>query len=128
MRGWLAGLGSLASLFGAAGIALAAIGAHRNGSPSVTTSAFFLLFHAGALVGFCAIVQRAPQRLLLAAASMIAIGTILFSGELALHALADVATLSRLAPIGGSLLILGWLLAAAALPRALMRNAPANLL
>ena len=124
MRIWLTMLSTVCGLFGAAGVGLAAIGAHRSGNPAVTTSAFFLLFHAGALVGFCAIAQRAPGRLLLVAASMIAIGTILFSGELALHALADVASLSRLAPIGGMLMICGWVASAIALPLCFLSETP----
>ena len=124
MRGWLSALGVVAGLFGAAGVALAAIGAHMNGSPTVTTSAYFLLFHAGALVGFCALAVVAPGLGPLAAASTIALGTILFSGELAFHALSGVGTLAKAAPIGGGMMIVGWLIAAVVVPLAIGRAAP----
>ena len=55
------------------------------------------------------------------AAAVIALGTILFSGELALHAFTGVAALAIVAPVGGSLMIIGWLIAAVTLPLALQR-------
>ncbi len=120
MRTWIAVLGSLAGLFGAAGVALAAVGAHLTGGGSVTTAAQFLLFHAGALValGIAAAVS-ARAHLLCIAASLIAAGTLLFSGDLALRGLAGVAPLPLAAPTGGLVLIAGWLLGAAGIPLAL---------
>jgi uncharacterized membrane protein YgdD (TMEM256/DUF423 family) len=101
---------------GAAGVALAAVGAHRSGNPNVTTAAYFLLLHAAAIIALGA---RAPSRgrgALLAAASLLALGAVLFSGELAVHALAEITVLPLAAPTGGLLMILGWLVAALALP------------
>jgi uncharacterized membrane protein YgdD (TMEM256/DUF423 family) len=119
MRIWSMVLAGLAGLFGAAGVALAAIGAHRSGNPSVTTAADFLLFHAAALVGFSALTAQASSKGLLVAASIIALGVILFSGELAIHALTGVAALPMAAPTGGTAMIVGWLLASVMLPLAL---------
>ena len=124
MRAWIMTLGTFAGLFGAAGVALAAVGAHMSGSSTVTTSAYFLLFHAAALLGFCALADRYPRRGLLIAGSTIAFGTVLFSGELALHALTGLGTVAKAAPIGGTLMILGWLLAAVILPSTIGRSTP----
>lgn len=122
MRSWIILVSALAGLYGAAGVALAAAGAHRSGNPNVATAAYFLLFHAAALVGLCtaaAVARRAVPAM--AAASLIAGGTLLFSGHLALHALAGLVPIPFAAPVGGSLTILGWLVAAVALPLALDR-------
>jgi uncharacterized membrane protein YgdD (TMEM256/DUF423 family) len=116
MRVWSRALGAIAGLMGAAGVALAAVGAHRSGNPNVTTAAYFLLLHAAAIIALGA---RSPSRgwgALLAAASLLALGAVLFSGELAVHALAEITVLPLAAPTGGLLMILGWLVAALALP------------
>ena len=121
MRAWMMTLGAVAGLFGAAGVALAAAGAHMSAGATVTTSAYLLLFHAAALIGFSGLVVRTRERGLLVAASAIAVGTILFSGELALHGLLGIGALAKAAPLGGAVMILGWLLASAVLPRAICR-------
>ena len=117
MRRWVACLAAVAGLFGAAGVGLAAAGAHLAGGSVVTTAAQFLLFHAAALVALCtaAAISGRPVGIC-AAASMIALGTILFSGDLALRGLAGVTPLHLAAPTGGMILIVGWLGAAVALP------------
>ena len=86
-----------------------------------TTAANFLLFHAAALVALAGLAAGRRRAMPLnIAASAIALGTLLFCGHLALHALADRVPLPWAAPFGGTLLILGWLIAAAALPFALL--------
>lgn len=116
MRIWIIIVSALAGLYGAAGVALAAAGAHRSGNPNVTTAAYFALFHAAALVGLCTAAAGRRSAALLVAASLIAAGTLLFSGHLALHALYDLVPIRFAAPLGGTLTILGWLVAAVALP------------
>ncbi len=116
MRGWSMCLSALAGLMGASGVGLAAAGAHRSGNPNVTTAAYFLLFHAAAIIALCTRTPSAGTRAILVAASLLTLGAILFSGELAVHALADIAPLPLAAPVGGMLMILGWLVAAIALP------------
>lgn len=113
----LAGLGCL---YGAAGVALAAAGAHHGASPLVATAAFFLLVHAAAIVALSA--AGRPGLPLNLAASLLAAGAALFSGELALHGLASLQPLPMAAPTGGVLLIVGWLVAALALPLTLGRR------
>ena len=110
-------LAALAGLYGAAGVGLAAAGAHLTGGTTVTTAAYFLLFHAGALVAFCGIAMLVPRPLATClAASGIALGAALFSGDLAIRGLAGVTVGRLVAPTGGMVLIAGWLVAAVALP------------
>ncbi len=109
-------------VFGAGGVALAAVGAHITGGGSVTTAANFLLFHAGALVALsaAAAVTRRPLWICLAA-SLVALGVGLFAGDLALRGLAGLSPLRLAAPTGGMVMIAGWLVAAFALPVVLGR-------
>ncbi len=119
MRAWSMVLAALAGLYGAAGVVLAAAGAHLAAGPTVTTAAYFLLFHAAALIAVCASVpggRRRAATAVLIAASLWAVGVFLFSGDLALHALTGKTPVRQAAPAGGILLIAGWLVAAVALP------------
>ena len=120
MRAWSMGLSATGCLFGAAGVALAAAGAHRPEGALATTAAYFLLFHAAMIAGLGACVRH--DRLLAIAATLLAAGVTLFSGELALHALAGLRPVPMAAPTGGMLMILGWLVAAVAVPRAIGRR------
>ena len=120
MRIWSMGLAALGCLFGAAGVALAAAGAHHAASPLVATAATVLLVHAAAITSLSAVAR--PGLLLDLAASLLAAGAALFSGELALHGLASLQPFPMAAPTGGALLVAGWLVAAIALPRALYRH------
>jgi len=112
-------LAALAGLLGATGVGLAAVAAHVSGEPTLKTAADFLLFHAAALLAITASLRGKPHRGLLVAGSIIGFGTILFSGDLAVRALAGVHLFPMAAPSGGLLLIAGWLLCAAAAPFAL---------
>lgn len=124
MRGWISALAAVAGLSGADGVALAAAGAHLATSPFVTTGAYFLLIHAGALVALTAAAAHvAEPRALCASATLIAVGVILFSGDLALRGLAGVPLFPFAAPTGGLILIAGWLGVAVTLPIALGRSA-----
>ena len=124
MRFWTAFLASLACLYGGSGVAGAAAAAHISGGGSAATSANFLLFHAGALAALATAASSAERPLpLCLAASLIALGVALFSGDLAARGLAGVSLLRMMAPSGGVLMIAGWLLAAVALPLALRRDA-----
>ena len=92
MRTWSMVLAALGCLYGAAGVALAAAGAHHGASPLVATAASFLLVHAAAIVALSATAR--PGLLLDLAASLLAAGAALFSGELALHGLASLQPLA----------------------------------
>jgi uncharacterized membrane protein YgdD (TMEM256/DUF423 family) len=92
-----------------AGVALSAYAAHvaeASGRASLQSAALFALVHGVALA---ALPRQPPQRLGTAALSMLLVGVLLFSGSLVAAHLFATPT----APIGGSLLILGWLLYAA---------------
>jgi uncharacterized membrane protein YgdD (TMEM256/DUF423 family) len=119
MRLWIMVLAALAGLFGAAGVGAAAAAAHISGDATLHTAADFLLFHAAALLAIVALARAAPHRGLLVAGSLIALGTVLFSGDLAIRALAGLRLIPMAAPTGGMLLIAGWIAAAIATPLSL---------
>ncbi len=123
MRVWTMILAVSAGLFGAAGVAAAAAAAHIAGDASLHTAADFLLFHAATLLALTTTVSLRPHRGLVAAGSLIAVGTILFSGDLALRVLAGLRLWPMAAPTGGTLLIAGWLAIAVAGPLALRDRA-----
>lgn len=104
----------LAGLFGAAGVAAAAAAAHIGGGANLETAAHFLMLNAAALAGVSALILLAGRGrvLLQVGASALALGTLLFSGDLAARALMEVKLLGGSAPFGGSTMILGWLLVA----------------
>jgi uncharacterized membrane protein YgdD (TMEM256/DUF423 family) len=110
-----------AGLFGAAGIALAAAGAHAAPNAGLDSAAKMLLFHALAILAAIALLLQGMlvRQLALIALSAWILGTILFSGDIALRAFAGQRLFPMAAPTGGIVLILAWLvLAAAALARA----------
>ncbi|CAO4154348.1 DUF423 domain-containing protein [Methylorubrum aminovorans] len=109
-------LAALAALAGGLGVAASAAAAHTSGGETLKTAAQFLLFHAPAilaLTGFAAagLTRGALTRL---AAAALLIGLALFSGDLALRALTGQALFPMAAPIGGTVLMAGWALAAVA--------------
>lgn len=111
---------ALAGLFGAAGVALAAMAAHVHGGANLVTASQFLLMHAAALAGLVALSSRLTrgETLVRVAAILIAIGTMMFSGDLALRALRDTPLLWGTAPFGGIGMMLGWAILAIAAFRA----------
>lgn len=101
----------LAALSGASAVVLGAIGSHRKYPEDkgleqkqvFETASRYHFFHALAMMGlpFC----RAP---LLAATFMMS-GTLLFCGTCYYYAFTGDKRFSRLTPMGGTCLILGWL-------------------
>jgi uncharacterized membrane protein YgdD (TMEM256/DUF423 family) len=118
MRQWMHALLVLAGLLGATGIGAAALAAHRSADPDLQIAAYFLLIHATAIAGIAA-QQRTG---FLAAASILALGAVLFCGDLMLRALAGTRFFALAAPTGGTLMILGWLMLTVASARALSRR------
>jgi uncharacterized membrane protein YgdD (TMEM256/DUF423 family) len=105
----------IAGVFGAAGIALAAAGAHTP-SAGLDSAANILLFHALAILGGTALLLQgmlSRQLALLALAAWV-LGTILFSADVALRAFVGQRLFPMAAPTGGTILILAWLVLAAA--------------
>ena len=103
-------LGAFASLLGAFGVALAAVGAHAGGNELARTAALFLIMHAAALLGVSAGAKHtdgARARALVGFA--LGLGVSLFSADLAARAFLGDRLFPFAAPIGGSLMILSWL-------------------
>ncbi|SER60659.1 Uncharacterized membrane protein YgdD, TMEM256/DUF423 family [Faunimonas pinastri] len=107
---WRRTLLALAALLGGAGVILGAVAAHKAGAEGLVTASSFLLFHATAIFALNAAPGR--RRLLAAAQLAMLIGVILFAGTLTLHILGGIHLQPSPAPWGGTLMILGWVLAA----------------
>lgn len=106
-RIWIA----IGALYGAGTVAMAAIAAHALAHPETIQSAIQIQgWHALALL-FCG-VWAERSRAANVAAGGFALGTALFSGAIYIHHLASI-TLGPIAPIGGSILIISWLILAA---------------
>lgn len=115
---------ALGALSGAASVALGAAGAHAlGGLPEAAAQWFrtalqYQQFHALGLVLVGLAAERAGNRWVVAAGALMVAGTLLFSGNLYLRALADFHALHAVTPFGGGAFILGWLaLAIGALKR-----------
>jgi len=104
----------LASLMGAAGVALWASATH-GGDANAQIAAQMLLIHAAAIIGLTAARKQGlvhDRSAGLAAAALI-LGVVLFAAELVVRAKLGTRLFPFAAPLGGGLTILGWLLAAA---------------
>jgi uncharacterized membrane protein YgdD (TMEM256/DUF423 family) len=95
-----------AGLSGAAGVALAAIAAHRGGG-NLGTASQMLLFHAPALLVLG--LDGAANRVRTIAAIVLAIGIVSFCGDLILRDLGFGRMFAFAAPAGGMAMIAGWL-------------------
>ena len=105
----------LAALNGLAGIAFAAIGAHALHAPaaraSVASASTVQMVHAlAALVAPLLVAGRGG----VAVSALFALGATLFGGAVSVHALGG-PSLGPVAPVGGVLLMAGWLALAAML-------------
>ncbi|HEU6441570.1 MAG TPA: DUF423 domain-containing protein [Microvirga sp.] len=102
-----------AGLSGALGVGLSAAAAHITGG-NLTTAAQFLLFHAPGLLALSALIATGSVHPTLAqvAGYVLILGIALFCGDLSRRAFAGVALFPRAAPVGGILLMLGWILVA----------------
>ena len=98
----------LAGLLGAAGVAGAALAAHGGYGETLNTASLFALIH-GALT--MALSRGTPTRLFTLAAALVMMGALLFCGDLALRAMAQRALFPMAAPVGGLVMIGGWLVA-----------------
>lgn len=103
----------LGAIFGVAGTAAAAAANHITGPGSgLDTAANFLLFHAPALIGIALLVKTGTVHANIGrfGGLLVLVGVALFSGQLALRALADATLFPMAAPAGGTTLMIGWLL------------------
>lgn len=106
----------LAALMGAAGVMLAAASAHLPDASRLAAASSMLLFHATAVLGTVALVERAAinVRIGMVAAFGFVIAALLFAGDLTLRQYAGHGLFPMAAPTGGTLLIVGWLVLAVA--------------
>jgi uncharacterized membrane protein YgdD (TMEM256/DUF423 family) len=116
----------LAGLMGAGGVVLAAAAAHlalASGS-GLEGAANLLMIHAAALLAAAALMRQGLLWRPLGTAAMagFALGGTLFTGDIALRAFAGRPLFPFAAPSGGSLLIVSWVVLAAAAIAALRRG------
>jgi uncharacterized membrane protein YgdD (TMEM256/DUF423 family) len=106
----------LAGLMGACGVGLAAAAAHGTSTTGLDSAAWLLLFHAVAILGVASLAHLGQLWRPLALASMLcfAVGGALFSSDIAMRAFAGHRLFPMAAPSGGTLLLIGWLVLAAA--------------
>ncbi|MCI0468183.1 MAG: DUF423 domain-containing protein [Beijerinckiaceae bacterium] len=107
---------ALAGLTGAGGMILSAVAAHSVPDPRLHTAATLMLLNGAAALAVSGLALAVPHRgkWFLAAAGVLLSGSILFGGDLSLRVLYDTRLFPMAAPLGGALLILGWLVAALA--------------
>lgn len=98
----------LGGLAGAAGVALSAAAAHSGGG-NMATAASFLLMHAPALLALSLI---ATSRIARYGGFIIALGLILFCGDLLARQFLGSRLFPYAAPSGGMMMIGGWLVVA----------------
>jgi len=115
---------ALAGLMGAGGIVLAAAGAHAAPGAGLDSAAYMLLFHAAAVLGAAALIEKGVLLRPLALAALVAwvLGAVLFSSDVTLRAFAGHRLFPMAAPSGGIILIAGWILLTAAAVAALSRT------
>jgi uncharacterized membrane protein YgdD (TMEM256/DUF423 family) len=106
----------LAGVMGAAGVVLAAASAHQPDATRLAAASSMLLFHASAVLGAVLLterrmIHRTPG---LASAFGFVAAAGLFAGDLTLRQYAGRGLFPMAAPTGGTLLIVSWLLLAAA--------------
>lgn len=101
----------LAGLMGTAGIGLAAAGAHGKPGTGLDSAGYILLIHAAALVGGAAAVdgELVHQGAGLTALLAFVLGAVVFAGDVALRVYRGRRLFPMAAPIGGVVLMIGWL-------------------
>jgi uncharacterized membrane protein YgdD (TMEM256/DUF423 family) len=101
----------LAAVMGADGVILAAAAAHGAEASRLASASSMLLFHATAVLGAVAVVDRGlvHARLGLLSAAGFVFSASLFAGDLTLRQYAGHGLFPMAAPTGGTLLIASWL-------------------
>ena len=100
----------LAGLIGACGVALAALATH-TGASLLGPASTMCLVHAPAIFALLACAEKLGTARL--SAIVLAIGTVVFAGDLSLKQFYGVSLFPMAAPLGGLTMIGGWLIAAA---------------
>jgi uncharacterized membrane protein YgdD (TMEM256/DUF423 family) len=110
------GIAAAAGLMGAAGVALAAVAAHKLPTPAMASAAQMLMVHAVAVLAISAWAVRSANAAgwWRVAGRVMLLGTALFAGDIALRGFEAGQLFPMAAPIGGSLTIFAWVLVALA--------------
>jgi uncharacterized membrane protein YgdD (TMEM256/DUF423 family) len=111
----------LAAVMGADGVMLAAASVHQADATRLGSASSMLLFHSSAVLAVVALAERGIVHIGIGitAAWGFVIAAALFAGDLTLRQYAGHSLFPFAAPVGGTLLILSWLVlaVAAAWPR-----------
>lgn len=106
-----------AGISGTMGIGFGAFAAHgltRLGNPLIVewvkTGASYQLWHAAALLGLVSLAGRLDLRSIRAVMLCFFIGALLFAGSLYVMALSRWTWVGIITPIGGIIMIIGWIL------------------
>lgn len=112
---------TVACVLGFAGVALGAFGAHALASITTanrletwSTAVDYQLFHTSAILALSALFSGKSSVWLQRALLAFTTGIFVFSGSLYALVITDVGILGAITPIGGVLLLLGWVCAFAA--------------
>jgi uncharacterized membrane protein YgdD (TMEM256/DUF423 family) len=110
------GIAAAAGLMGAAGVALAAVAAHRLPTPAMASAAQMLMVHAVAVLAISAWAARSAHAAgwWRVAARVMLLGVALFAGDIALRGFEVGQLFPMAAPTGGTLTIFAWVLVAVA--------------
>lgn len=110
---------TVAALLALSAVAAGAFGAHALKSrlsveklASYEVGVRYQMYHALALMVLTLVHERARSRGLCAARVLVLIGVLMFSGSIYVLALLEWRWMGPITPIGGSLMIIGWLIAA----------------
>lgn len=101
-----------ASLFGFSALILDAVGAHalrESITSSWQTAVRSQIIHALFLIGLALLSNKVESSCRIASALSIIFGILLFSGSIYIKTLTAFESATRFAPVGGVLLMLGWL-------------------
>ncbi len=107
MSGMIRSLPALAGLLGAAGVVLAAAASHGGDTHLLGNASLMCLVHAPALIAISALGER--NRLVVYPALLLALGTMIFSGDLVSRHFYGSGLFPMAAPTGGMMMIIGWL-------------------
>jgi uncharacterized membrane protein YgdD (TMEM256/DUF423 family) len=105
-----------AAILGFTGVAIGAFGAHglqatltANGTADTfQTASRYHMYHALALIGTAWLASRAKTGMIRAAGYLLFAGALIFSGSLYILAITNIKILGAVAPIGGVLMLAGW--------------------
>ena len=110
-------LAGMTAILGFLALALGAFGAHalKNSVPLEMigiwkTAVQYQMFHVLALLSIILLEQRDDRAQWQIIGWLFAIGSIIFSGSLYLLAISDIKIFGMITPIGGGILLIGWLL------------------